>query len=87
MAHQEAPPTALFLGDVEAQGHRDATAVKNALRNRAAEMGGNLLILDAITSASDTWGTPASTTTSWSGSGRVYRLAGSSSTAPPLPQS
>ena len=87
LAHQEAPSTALFLGDVEVQGHRDATAVKNALRNRAAEMGGNLLVLDTLTSENDPWGTPASTTTTYSGTGRVYRLADSSHSAPPPPQS
>lgn len=70
--HQEAPAEADFISDVEVRGQMDATAVKITLRNQAASLGGNLLVIDAINSESETLGDISFI--KYSGCGRVYRL-------------
>ncbi len=47
----------------------DMTSVKNSLRNKTAEMGGNYLVIDAITNVSDTNGRSSG----YAGSGRAYQ--------------
>jgi hypothetical protein len=66
--HREAPPDAEFLADIVVEAG-DQNRVKISLRNKAAKLGGNLLILDAITSTVHN-----GNTIGYSGSGRVYRM-------------
>jgi hypothetical protein len=66
--HREAPPEAEFLADIVVE-EGDQNRVKISLRNKAAKLGGNLLILDAITSTVHN-----GNTIGYSGSGRVYRM-------------
>ena len=74
LMHQEAPTRALFIGDVQTRNEADAIAVKRVLRNIAAKMVGNLLIIDNINTESDTYGGEhIFTDTTYSGSGRVYK--------------
>lgn len=67
LIHDEAPAGAKFLGEVESHLQRSAICVKNDLRNRAADMGGNLVVVDNINS--EVWDGQS---TGFSGSGRVY---------------
>jgi hypothetical protein len=62
LMHKEAPAAAHLLGEVECR-ENSQTEVKNKLRIKAAQMGGNLLVIDAITE---------NETLIYSGSGRVY---------------
>ncbi len=52
MVKEEPPPTSRYIGDVEI-GVSDwkpysMTALKNVLRNRAAALGGDLLVIDTV---------------------------------------
>jgi hypothetical protein len=47
----------------------DMASVKNSLRNKTAETGGNYLVIDAIKNVSGTNGS----STGYSGSGRAYQ--------------
>ena len=71
IAHDEAPDGALFLADIHSGLHGRLDCVKNELRNRAAELGGNLVVLDDIQQdvrEGDTVG--------YLGLGRAYRTEG-----------
>jgi hypothetical protein len=48
LVHEEAPKSAKFLGDIETRSLLSAICVKNELRNRAARLGGNLVVVDNI---------------------------------------
>jgi hypothetical protein len=65
LMHQEAPASARFLGDVECR-EDSHTDVKKMLRIKAARLGGNLLVIDAITEVRE------NDTSLFNGSGRVY---------------
>ena len=68
--HTEAPENAEYLGDIQTNALNDLLSVKNDLRNHAARMGGNLLVVDTIQPEffqGKNWG--------YSGSGRVYFLS------------
>jgi hypothetical protein len=67
LMHEEAPATARFLGEVECQ-ECSQIEVKNMLRIKAAQMGGNLLVIDTITESQ------YKGTSTYSGSGRVYTV-------------
>ena len=43
----EAPPVCKEIGEVEIRGYR-MVDIKNRMRNKTSEMGGNLLVVDAI---------------------------------------
>jgi len=68
LVHEEAPKGAKFLGDIEIDIRQTAICVKNELRNQAARMGGNLVVVDNISPV----GTDG---LFFSGSGRVYHIA------------
>jgi len=48
IVHEEAPAGAIFLADVHSGLHARLDCVKNELRNRAALLGGDLVVLDDI---------------------------------------
>lgn len=67
--HEEAPAGAEYIGDIQSDVVYDLTSVKNDLRNKAARMGGNLVVIDTFQSEiyeGKTYG--------YSGSGRAYYL-------------
>jgi hypothetical protein len=70
---QEAPADAQLLGTVETsilEDHPTIMSVQNALRNKAAQLGGNLLVIDVI--LAETSGGTYGTSTSYVGNGRAY---------------
>ncbi len=69
---EEAPKDAEFLGIVESgllQIHFTQESVINDLRNKVAELGGNLLVVDTMTSISDEF-----FGYEFKGMGRAYRI-------------
>jgi len=69
---EEPPNDAEFLGIVESgllQVHIKQESVINDLRNKVAELGGNLLVVDTIISISDGYGGYEFT-----GMGRAFRV-------------
>ena len=67
--HEEAPEEAKYIGDIQTKVFKDLISIKNDLRNQAARMGGNLVVVDTFQpeiNRGRTWG--------YSGSGRVYYL-------------
>lgn len=67
--HEEAPEDAEYIGDIQSKAFDDLISVKNDLRNKAAQMRGNLLVIDTIQPSffqGKSWG--------YYGSGRVYYL-------------
>jgi hypothetical protein len=67
--HEEAPEEAEYIGDIQTKVVKHLISIKNDLRNQAARMGGNLVVVDTFQSKivrGRTWG--------YSGSGRVYYL-------------
>ena len=71
---EEAPANAKLLGTVETglwEEHDTIMSVQNALRNKAAQMGGNLLVIDVIVAETSQLGSYG-TSTSYVGNGRVY---------------
>ena len=69
LMHAEAPEHAEYIGDIQTKSLNDMLSVKNDLRNKAARLGGNLLVIDIIQSEffqGKTWG--------YIGCGRVYYL-------------
>lgn len=70
---QEAPANAQLLGTVETglfEEHSTIMSVQNSLRNNAAKMGGNLLVIDVI--FGETSQGQYGSSTNYVGSGRVY---------------
>jgi hypothetical protein len=68
----EAPKDCSEIGEVSVGSILslfDMTSVKNAMRNKTAEMGGNYLVIDDIKSVRDANGGPGG----YAGSGRAYR--------------
>lgn len=68
IAHEEAPPGALFVADIHTGLHIRLDCVKNDLRNRAAQLGGDLVILDDIQQD-----VRQGQTSGYLGVGRVYK--------------
>ena len=75
LIHQEAPEGYIYVCDVETKRKVNARHAKVVLTNRAAILGGDLLVIDFISPVSHTSGIGGSTDTSisYSASGRVYR--------------
>jgi len=72
LMHAEAPENAAFLGDVTIswyEPHSTIASVQNALRNTAAKLGANLVVIDVITTITGDDGGY-----SFTGSGRAYRI-------------
>jgi len=46
--HEEAPEGAIYIGEVQSKSLPNLLSVKNNLRNKAAQKGGNLLVIDTI---------------------------------------
>ena len=68
--HAEPQGDAEYIGDIQTKALNDLLSVKNDLRNQAARLGGNLLVIDTIQPEifqGNNWG--------YSGSGRVYYLS------------
>jgi len=68
----EAPAECKEIGEVSTGSlvpMFDMTSVKNSLRNKTAEMGGNYLVVDEIKSVRGTNGS----STGYAGSGRAYQ--------------
>jgi hypothetical protein len=68
----EAPKDCTEIGEVSVGSIFslfDMTSVKNAMRNKTAEMGGNYLVIDELRSVQGTNGSSGG----YAGSGRAYR--------------
>lgn len=70
LIHDEAPQGATFLGEINSRVRVSAICVKNDLRNQAALMGGNLVVVDNINSV-----VLDGRSSGYSGSGRVYYVS------------
>ena len=46
--HAEAPPDAILIGEIHTRSHTDLNFLKNDLRNQAARMRGDMVIVDNI---------------------------------------
>ncbi|MDD8020305.1 MAG: hypothetical protein PHU81_03835 [Acidobacteriota bacterium] len=46
--HAEAPPDAILLGEIHTRSHTNLNLLKNDLRNQAARMGGDIVVVDDI---------------------------------------
>ncbi len=77
ITHSEAPAGAVFLADIQTELHGRLDCVKNDLRNRAAKLGADLVVLDDIQQDvrdGDTIG--------YLGVGRAYRAEGRAADCP-----
>jgi hypothetical protein len=75
----EAPKDCTELGEVSVGSLMplyNMESVKNSMRNKTNEMGGNFLVIDDIKSVNNT----AGATTGYTGSGRAYQCPQSSAT-------
>jgi len=67
LIHKEAPQGSLYIADVETEYKWDTLHAKVDLKNQAARLGGNLLVIDFITKGKHTY----------SAGGRVYKIRSS----------